>query len=271
LPLSIHQTRIYRTLEDLESLRPAWEDLLAAFSGATTFSTWEWLAAWWNAFSKGRELLVLAFFDESASLVGMAPLAISRREVMPFLKLRVLSLLGDGSGDSDNLDFPVRAGWEDPVVAALLDLLAKESKQWDLCEFNTMPAESPIGNRLTKMLGDRRWGAYREQRASSAISLPATWEEYLGRLSSKERGKITYYRKRLQKNYEARSTVARGKARSQRVSKLCLRCIAGAGKFWGKPGASNRRPVDSSTMSWRASLMSGAGWSSGCSTSTGTL
>jgi CelD/BcsL family acetyltransferase involved in cellulose biosynthesis len=212
LPLHIHQTRLYRTLEDLESLRPAWEDLLAAFSGATTFCTWEWLASWWSAFGNGGELLVLAFFDESAQLVGMAPLAISRREGMPFLKLRVLRLLGDGSGDSDNLDFPVRAGWEDAVAAALLDFLAKESRQWNFCEFNTMPEESPVGNRLAKMLGERRWSAYQERRASSAISLPASWEEYLGQLSSKERGKITYYRKRLEKNYQTRFYRCEGKS-----------------------------------------------------------
>jgi hypothetical protein len=55
--------------------------------------------------------------------------------------------LGDGSGDSDNLDFPVRSGWEEQVAAALLDFVARESK-WDFCEFNTMPADSPVASCL---------------------------------------------------------------------------------------------------------------------------
>jgi CelD/BcsL family acetyltransferase involved in cellulose biosynthesis len=197
---TIHRTQIYRTL-DLESLRPAWDELLAEFPGATTFSTWEWLAPWWRAFGEGRELLVLAFFDESEKLLGLAPLQISRRQVAPLLNLRVLSLWGDGSGDSDNLDFPVRAGWEEPVAAALLEFLAKESKWWDFCEFNTVPADSPVANRLAKLLEGRGWTAYQDERASSAIALPETWEAYLGQLSSKERGKIAYYQNRLQKKY----------------------------------------------------------------------
>src|SRR5438270_5448446 len=56
------QVRSYRTLEELQNLQPAWEELLSSYPLATTFSTWEWLSAWWHAFGKGRELLVLAFF-----------------------------------------------------------------------------------------------------------------------------------------------------------------------------------------------------------------
>jgi CelD/BcsL family acetyltransferase involved in cellulose biosynthesis len=204
MSLTIHRTQIFRTLADLESLRPAWEDLLAEFPGATTFSTWEWLAPWWRAFGEGRDLLTLAFFDEAENLVGLAPLQISRRQAAPLVSLRVLGLWGDGSGDSDNLDFPVRAGWEKPVAAALLEFLAKESKQWDFCEFNTMPPDSPVANRLTRLVGDRNWTAYQDERASSAIPLPETWEAYLGLLSSKERGKVAYYKNRLQKKYRMR-------------------------------------------------------------------
>jgi CelD/BcsL family acetyltransferase involved in cellulose biosynthesis len=196
--------RVYRTLPELESLRPAWEELLTKFPGATTFSTWEWLAPWWRAFGEGRELRVLAFFDSSATLVGLAPLAIRRRRVAPLIKLRVLSLWGDGSGDSDNLDFPVRAGWEEAVATTLFDFLEKQSRDWDFCEFNTMPADSPVASCLAKLLGERGWTTYTDRPACSAISLPETWEAYLKQLSSKERGKIAYYRNRLKRKYRVR-------------------------------------------------------------------
>jgi CelD/BcsL family acetyltransferase involved in cellulose biosynthesis len=233
----IHQMRTYRSLDDLESLRPAWEKLLTEFSGATTFSTWEWLAPWWRAFGKGRELLVLAFFDESASLVGLAPLAISRRRVAPLLELRVLSLWGDGTQDSDNLDFPVRAGCEDAVAAALLDYLKKESRLWDFCEFNTMPPDSPVARCLAKRLGDRGWTAYDEQIVCLAISLPETWEAYLGQLSSKERGKIAYYQNRLQRKYRMRLR----KCERGADLRLCLEALFNLHqKRWlsaGRPGS----------------------------------
>jgi CelD/BcsL family acetyltransferase involved in cellulose biosynthesis len=196
---AIHRTLVYTNLDELEALRPAWEDLLGQFPGATTFSTWEWLAPWWRAFGQGRELRVLAFFDESEQLVGLAPLAIHVRRIAPLVQLRVLSLCGDGSGDSDNLDIPVRAGWENTVAAALLNFLKKKSEQWDLCEFNTMPADSPIASSLAKPLDDQGWRVDRDRRTCSAIPLPRTWQAYLNQLSRKERGKIAYYRKRLER------------------------------------------------------------------------
>ena len=67
------QVRIYETLAEIESLRPCWDQLLCEFRGATTFSSWEWLAPWWRAFGQRRLLLVLAFLDESSQLVGLAP------------------------------------------------------------------------------------------------------------------------------------------------------------------------------------------------------
>jgi CelD/BcsL family acetyltransferase involved in cellulose biosynthesis len=195
--------RIYKTLEELESLRPAWEELLSEFSGATTFSSREWLVPWWRAYGEGRELLVLAFFDDAARLIGLAPLQISQRRVAFSLKLRVLGFWGDGSGDSDNLDFPVRDGYEEQVTAALLDFVGKERKQWDICEFNTMPPDSPVAGTLAKLLGRRGWKIDNSQISCSSILLPETWKAYLSQLSSKERGKIAYYTNRLHKKYRA--------------------------------------------------------------------
>ena len=203
-PLNSLQIRVYQSLEQLETLRPAWAELLAEFPSATTFSSWEWLAPWWRAFGESRELLALAFLDDSGKLVGLAPLQISRRHVPLFFPLRVLGLWGDDSSDSDNLDIPVLPGYEALVVAALVEFLQREAARWDVCEFNTMPAESPVAAELVARLGERGWTSYRSQRVALAISLPETWEMYLRRLSSKERGKIAYYRNRLQKKYRTR-------------------------------------------------------------------
>jgi CelD/BcsL family acetyltransferase involved in cellulose biosynthesis len=195
------QVRIYETLAGIETLRPQWEQLLSEFRGATTFSTWEWLAPWWSAFSERRRLLVLAFLDESSRLVGLAPLCVETRKVAPFVRLKVVGFWGDGSGDSDNLDFPVRSGYEEEVASVLLNYLAKESRRWDFCEFNTMPENSPVGNSLSRHCS---WVSFRHQQAGSAVALPETWEAYLLQLSAKERGKVAYRRKQLEKKYRTR-------------------------------------------------------------------
>lgn len=198
------QVRAYKTLADLEGLRASWEGLLAEFCGATTFSSWEWLVPWWRAFGDDRQLLVLAFVDPTGRLVGLAPLSVELRSLTSGVNQRVLRLLGDGSGDSDNLDFPVRAGYEDQIACMLLDYLARESNLWDCCELNTMPADSAVGKCLERQLGARDWVTYRHQNSGSVVSMGETWEGYLAQLSAKERTKIAYRRKLLEKKYRVR-------------------------------------------------------------------
>src|SRR5271165_6106557 len=77
MELSLH---VYKDLNELGALRPAWDELLSQYPSATTFSTWEWLSCWWACFGKHRQLLILALFD-SGSLVGLAPLSISKERV----------------------------------------------------------------------------------------------------------------------------------------------------------------------------------------------
>jgi CelD/BcsL family acetyltransferase involved in cellulose biosynthesis len=211
--------RVYRSLQEVESMRPAWEGLLAEFPGATTFSTWEWLASWWRAFGEGRELLAVAFFDETQGLVGLAPLQISRRRVARLFNLRVLGLWGDGSGDSDNLDIPVRPGYEAQVTAALVEFLQDESGRRDVCEFNTMPSDSAIAGCLRQRLSNRG-RTYCGYQTSAAIALPETWQEYLAQLSAKERGKIAYYQNRLLKKYNVRFDRCAGEEIPRRLESL---------------------------------------------------
>src|SRR5579885_3463160 len=105
--------KVYQDLESLQEVRPAWDDLLAHYPAASIFSTWEWLAPWWRAFGSNRQLWVIAFFTDSAQLAALAPFSLESRRIGKGLKFKVLQLLGDGTQDSDNLDLPVRPGWED--------------------------------------------------------------------------------------------------------------------------------------------------------------
>src|ERR1700691_1861542 len=80
--------QVFTRLEDLATLVPDWERLLADSPDASMFSTWEWLSAWWRAFGDGQQLLVLAFYDSTYRLVGLAPLAVGTKRLAG-LRLRV--------------------------------------------------------------------------------------------------------------------------------------------------------------------------------------
>ncbi len=195
------QVRAYESLQDLQSLRPAWDDLLSAIPDASTFSTWEWLAPWWRAFAGGQQLMVLACFDESSRLVGLAPLALQRKRSGLGLEFRVVRLMGDGSGDSDNLDVLARRGWQAEVASAVVGYLETQAQRWDLCQLNTLPDDSPCGSALLEQIRQRGWTYFNHPQPRSVVVIPDTWETYAGQLSPKERGKLRYYSRRLEKNH----------------------------------------------------------------------
>ena len=194
---------VHESLESLDPLRPEWDALLADYPYSTTFSTYEWLASWWRAFRGEDELLVLAFRDSTSALIGLAPFAITRHShfSMPW---RVLRLMGDGSHDSDNLDMPVRPGYEGRFAESLLHFLQTRRRSWHFAEFNTLPPESNSANAMWRLMEEKKWLAIEGRRPASAIPLPGTWEEFQRMLSSKEKGKVEYYTKRVQKKYDAR-------------------------------------------------------------------
>lgn len=196
--------RIYRSLDELEAIRRGWEELLERYPLATTFSTPDWLISWWRAFGQSQELLVAGFFDSSTPLVGLAAFSISRVRVGKSIPLRRLRLMGDGSQDSDNLDLPVLPGCEEALAESILTFLRDNRGCWDFAEMRTMPEQSPAANALRQKLKEENWVAVDQSTPASAISLPATWEEYLRLLSAKERGKVGLRARRLEKKYEVR-------------------------------------------------------------------
>ncbi len=199
MKLTLH---VYKGLEELSALRPAWDDLLTQYPPATTFSTWEWLTCWWQSFGRNKQLLVLALSD-SSSLLGLAPLAISEERVGWFPS-RVLRLMGDGSGDSDNLDLPVRPGFEKVFAEYILDYLMRHKRSWDVCLFETLPEDSLVSSQMQAILGSSRWKLFQYSSNSSAVLLPQTWEMYTQSLTSEDRNNLVRYTRRLQKRYRTR-------------------------------------------------------------------
>lgn len=198
LTISVHDS-----LESLEHLRPEWDGLLDAYPSSTVFSTYEWLVPWWRAFRGSDRLQVLAFRDDSSTLVGMAPLALTTCRAFP-VSLRLLRFMGDGSHDSDNLDLLVRAGCETTVSQALVNWMQQNAGLWDICELNTLPSDSPTGTRLLQNLGENKWKCFTSGRPQTVVELAETWEAHLKGISSKERGKIGLRTRRLEKKYEVR-------------------------------------------------------------------
>ncbi len=226
---------VHDSLESLEHLRPEWDALLDDYPFSTVFSTYEWLVPWWRAFGGADRLQVLAFRDASSTLVGLAPLALTTGREVP-VSLRLLRLMSDGSHDSDNLDLPVRPGWETFVSQGLLNWMQQNATLWDVCELNTLPSSSATGARLLEDLGQRKWKYFTSTQPQTVVELAATWESHLKGISSKERGKIGLRTRRLEKKYEVQ--IRRCEQESE-IDSLLQSLYELHGKHWqlrGLPG-----------------------------------
>src|SRR5262245_43145510 len=73
-----------------QALEPEWRALAERDGAATVFQSWEWNAAWWQAFGTGRQLRLL-IVREGKRVVGIAPLVF--RRLGP---ARLLEFLGAG-------------------------------------------------------------------------------------------------------------------------------------------------------------------------------
>lgn len=207
------EARFYDSIEALELLKADWEQLLSDFPAATTFSTLDWLIPWWRSFGSGQQMKVIAFFDAAPRrLVALAPLSITTRVVAGGLKLKLLRFMGDGSGDSDNLDLPVLPGYESVFVRGLLDLLAGTDIEWDLCELNTIPSNSPAAAVLLTQIRQRGYSNFVSQRPQLVIHFPADWETYAAQLTSENRNNLERYTRRLHRRYEVQFSKCRNEA-----------------------------------------------------------
>jgi CelD/BcsL family acetyltransferase involved in cellulose biosynthesis len=197
------QVKKLNSWQEWEALSPALEQILLDTTGLTIFSTLEWLGAWWKAFGQERQLVAFSFANAGGEVLGLAPLYLegSRRRRPGGVKR--LRLVGDGTGDSDNLDLIFRAGHEAACSQALLARLDLE-RGWDVCELNTLHADSKMAQAMLSCLRERRWPTILSKRPSSAVLLPDRWETYLHELSREHASGIERYTKRLARHYKVR-------------------------------------------------------------------
>jgi peptidoglycan/xylan/chitin deacetylase (PgdA/CDA1 family)/CelD/BcsL family acetyltransferase involved in cellulose biosynthesis len=187
---------------ELAGLRDAWNGLLRASGSDTIFLTWEWLTAWWSAYGVPGELRILLFREDSGELVGIAPLR--RGNARRYGRVyATLSFIGDGSADSDYLDFIIAAGKEWPVLEALWGRLQKEFVDGVLLELNEVPASSPNLPIVRELAcaGKMVWSE--SDVACGVVSLAASWPDYLKQLAPRFRTKI----RSVLRNLEGRENV----------------------------------------------------------------
>ena len=174
--------------EAFRRLEREWHELCAQCPSATMFNSWEWLFSWWQTYRGARELRLI-LVRSGGALVAVLPLCLSREPVVGPLMARVLRFVGDGSYDSDYLDWIVRSGDEDRVVAALARWFA-ENRDWDALRLRELPPQSTLAPRLEVLRAAVSGRVQVETGRTGVIPLPATLEEFLRGRQSRFRTKL---------------------------------------------------------------------------------
>jgi len=186
---------VLRDPAQLATLDSAWRELLQRSDTNEPALAPFWLRAWWRVFGEqgGRTLRVLSMFDGDR-LIGLVPLLARRHWYRHGLPFRRLELLGSGEDEEDEicseyLGVVAERGREAEVTAELANALAKlRLGEWDEVVFPSMRGESRAARMLLEAL--ERAGLAVEASVTADcpyIALPATFDDYLARLSSSNR------------------------------------------------------------------------------------
>jgi CelD/BcsL family acetyltransferase involved in cellulose biosynthesis len=171
------------------AMQGEWNDLLQQTPHPSVFATWEWVFAWWTAYHEKKHLSILRVTQDGQT-VGLAPFFRGVTSRYRFLPLRLVSLLGDGSHDSDYLDFISKSGHEHAVARCVADFLLGASNEWDAILLNEIPDTSPHLAVFGHLFPEDAF--YYEETAvpCAEVTLPSDWNAYLGRLKPRMRSKI---------------------------------------------------------------------------------
>lgn len=193
----------------LRELKPVWQELLGATASNTIFQSWEWAAAWWAAYGSDGDLRILEVLDDTGVPRGIAPLRAGTMRRYG-RSAPALSFLGDGSNDSDYLDFILAAGCEAPVMAAVNEYLAGELRRGTVVQLNEIPEHSPSFAPLAGLAAAKKLIWQGSDVPCGSVPLPDSWSDYLAMLRPRFRSKI----RSVLRNLEGRPEVSFGICRT---------------------------------------------------------
>lgn len=178
--------------DSFDRLAGDWSRLLSECAMDTVFMTPQWQKVWWRELGNQVPLCLL-YFNGDKGVRGLAPLA--RHD-------RTLSFVGS-QDVCDYNDFLVPRGMEVPFYDALLDYLG--GQQWDKLRLFCLRQDSPTLVHLPKAAQGQGYSIdITPEEVSPGVALPATWEEFLGRLSKKDRHELRRKLRRLETAGEVR-------------------------------------------------------------------
>lgn len=201
--------RVVNNVKDFDRLKISWNDI-AERADVHIFQTFEWNRTWWKYFGIEDNLHIILFYDDDR-LVGIAPLFWDSIHLLRKKIYRCLRFLGSNvyqpKGEpligfiaySDYLDLIVEPGYEDQISRELIQHLRSENISYDEIVFEEVPEQSSILTHLAPMLKEKGTAIMVEESSSCAnLILDGSWDDYMAKLTSRDRNKTRKYIKKLE-------------------------------------------------------------------------
>ncbi len=174
------------TKESFDSLASIWNEPDNGLDWNSVFVLPVWMRTWWQVFDDGADLLLRAV-RRGEKVIGIAPLKV---------KDGTASFVGDADV-CDYLDFIVAPGEETEFSSTLLDDLGSNGIK--RLELESLRPDSAALTSLAEIAVNRNCEVtIKREDVSLDVELPATWEEYLQVLNSKQRHEVRRKLRRLQ-------------------------------------------------------------------------
>ena len=165
-----------------------WNGLLDRSKLPSVFLSWQWQTQWAQAFARDRRLQLLSVTDEDGGPTGLLPLYEEQPATLRFL---------GGVDVSDYLDVIVAAGREEEVWHVLLQHRAAEPVEWDLHAIRATSLTPSLVPALAPAYGLQVSTTVEER--CPVLPLPETWDDYLARLSAKDRHELRRKMRKLER------------------------------------------------------------------------
>ncbi len=168
-------------------LRKQWNTLLSRSEQNTIFLTHQWFEAWWRSFGQEYEIGILLAREDAGSLVGIAPL-MSSEDGLYFMASPEVT---------DYCDFITDADRCDQFYELLMDYFQEHYAHIKNADFINIPSASPTLVTLPRVAPERNFTCeISECEAAPILTLPRSYDTYLGSLDRKNRHEL---RRKLRK------------------------------------------------------------------------
>ena len=171
--------------EGFDAVRGEWEALMARVAEPIPFATPAWQRCWLDHFQGTRDVRVYTA-REGERLVAVAPLLVdgARGEFVGHYSI------------CDYMDFAVERGASETVWPALLERIAADGISQ--LELRGLVDTTSSCGAICACAPASGWTPERHDEAiSPGLELPGSWEDYLGRLSKKDRHEMRRKMRRL--------------------------------------------------------------------------